>query len=70
MVTADLPPKGAPVFAMGNPLDLGVSLAAGTTGGILNQTANIRIVICGRLKPGTSGGPTFNEGGNAIVINA
>ena len=35
IVTADLPPKGAPVLAMGNPLDLGLSLAVGTNGGIL-----------------------------------
>ena len=43
IVTADLPPKGAPVYAMGNPLDLGLSLAVGTNGGILNQTDDSRI---------------------------
>ena len=33
-----LPPRGAPIFAMGNPLDLGLTIAVGTNGGILNQT--------------------------------
>ncbi len=69
ILTSDLPPKGAPVFAMGNPLDLGLSLAVGTNGGILNQTDDSRILFSGSLNPGMSGGPTFNENGEAIGIN-
>lgn len=69
IVTSGLPPKGAPVYAMGNPLDLGLSLAVGTNGGILNQTDDSRILFSGSLNPGMSGGPTFNENGQAIGIN-
>jgi serine protease Do len=69
IITSGLPPKGAPVFAMGNPLDLGLSLAVGTNGGILNQTDDSRILFSGSLNPGMSGGPTFNENGEAIGIN-
>ena len=69
IITGDLPPKGAPVFAMGNPLDLGLSLAVGTNGGILNQTDDSRVLFSGSLNPGMSGGPTFNENGEAIGIN-
>jgi hypothetical protein len=69
ITTNDLPPKGAPIFAMGNPLDLGLSLAVGTNGGILNQTDDSRILFSGSLNPGMSGGPTFNENGEAIGIN-
>ena len=69
IITSDLPPKGAPVYAMGNPLDLGLSLAVGTNGGILNQTDDSRILFSGSLNPGMSGGPTFNENGQAIGIN-
>jgi serine protease Do len=69
IITSDLPPRGAPVFAMGNPLDLGLSLAVGTNGGILNQTDDSRILFSGSLNPGMSGGPTFNEDGEAIGIN-
>jgi hypothetical protein len=64
-----LPPRGAAIFAMGNPLDLGLSIAVGTNGGILNQTDDSRILFSGNLNPGMSGGPTFNEQGEAIGIN-
>ena len=64
-----LPPRGAPIFAMGNPLDLGLSIAVGTNGGILNQTDDSRILFSGSLNPGMSGGPTFNDQGQAIGIN-
>lgn len=64
-----LPPRGAPIFAMGNPLDLGLSISVGTNGGILNQTDDSRILFSGSLNPGMSGGPTFNASGEAIGIN-
>ena len=67
--SAPLPPRGAPVFAMGNPLDLGLSIAVGTNGGILNQTDDSRILFSGSLNPGMSGGPTFNDQGEVIGIN-
>ncbi len=64
-----LPPRGAPIFAMGNPLDLGLSIAVGTNGGLLDQTDASRILFSGSLNPGMSGGPTFNEDGAVIGIN-
>ena len=64
-----LPPRGAPIYAMGNPLDLGLSIAVGTNGGILNQTDDSRILFSGSLNPGMSGGPTFNAEGEVIGIN-
>ena len=66
---SELPSKGAPIFAMGNPLDLGLSIAVGTNGGILNQTDDSRILFSGSLNPGMSGGPTFNAQGDVIGIN-
>lgn len=63
------PPKGATLFAMGNPLDLGLSIAAGTNGGVLSQTDESRILFSGSLNPGMSGGPTFNEDGVVVGIN-
>ncbi len=68
-VMSPLPPRGAPIFAMGNPLDLGLSIAVGTNGGILNQTDDSRILFSGSLNPGMSGGPTFNDQGEVIGIN-
>ncbi len=69
IVMSQLPPRGAPIFAMGNPLDLGLTIAVGTNGGILNQTDDSRILFSGSLNPGMSGGPTFDEQGGAIGIN-
>jgi hypothetical protein len=67
--TSALPPKGSPVFAMGNPHDLGLTIAVGTNGGILNQTDDSRILFSGSLNPGMSGGPTFNDKGEVVGIN-
>ena len=67
--SSDLPPRGAAIYAMGNPLDLGLTIAVGTNGGILNQTDDSRILFSGSLNPGMSGGPTFDEAGNVIGIN-
>ena len=67
--TSYLPPSGAVIYAMGNPLDLGLNIAVGTNGGILNQTDDSRILFSGSLNPGMSGGPTFNERGEVIGIN-
>ena len=63
------PPKGAGLFAMGNPLDLGLTIAAGTNGGILGQTDGSRILFSGSLNPGMSGGPTFDDQGVVVGIN-
>jgi serine protease Do len=67
--TSALPPKGSPIFAMGNPHDLGLTIAVGTNGGILNQTDGSRILFSGSLNPGMSGGPTYNDNGEVIGIN-
>jgi len=63
------PPKGAGLFAMGNPLDLGLTVAAGTNGGVLSQTDGSRILFSGSLNPGMSGGPTFDDRGLVVGIN-
>ena len=63
------PPKGAALYAMGNPLDLGLTIAAGTNGGVLSQTDDSRILFSGSLNAGMSGGPTFDERGTVVGIN-
>ena len=63
------PAKGASLFAMGNPLDLGLTIAAGTNGGVLSQTDDSRILFSGSLNPGMSGGPTLDEQGMVVGIN-
>jgi hypothetical protein len=66
---ATLPAKGAALYAMGNPLDLGLTIAAGSNGGELRQTDGSRILFSGSLNPGMSGGPTFDSDGRVIGVN-
>jgi hypothetical protein len=63
------PQKGSTLYAMGNPLDLGLTLAGGTNGGLLDQTDGSRILFSGSLNPGMSGGPTFDQFGRVVGIN-
>lgn len=69
LAIGDPPAKGAGLFAMGNPLDLGLTIAAGTNGGVLSQTDESRILFSGSLNPGMSGGPTLDEQGVVVGIN-
>jgi hypothetical protein len=65
----DIPEKGARLFSLGNPLDLGFSIVAGTNNGILKQDEDGNIHFSGSLNAGMSGGPTLNEAGEVIGIN-
>lgn len=67
--TDDVPEKGAALYSLGNPLDLGFSIVPGTNNGILNNSEENNILFSGNLNPGMSGGPTLNESGNVIGIN-
>ena len=69
LIIDDIPEKGARLFSLGNPLDLGFSIVAGTNNGILTQEEDGNIHISGSLNSGMSGGPTLNEAGNIIGIN-
>ncbi len=69
LAVGDPPARGAPLFAMGNPLDLGLTIASGTNGGVLTQTDGSRILFSGSLNPGMSGGPTFDENGIVVGVN-
>ncbi len=67
--TDDVPEKGAELYSLGNPLDLGFSIVPGTNNGILSNTEDHNILFSGNLNPGMSGGPTLNENGHVIGIN-
>lgn len=62
-------PKGAPLFSLGNPHDLGMSIVEGTYNGILDNAFYDKIFFSGSLNPGMSGGPTLNEKGSVIGVN-
>ena len=62
-------PKGPTCSQWAIPLDLGLTIAAGTNGGVLGQTDESRILFSGSLNPGMSGGPTFDDQGVVVGIN-
>lgn len=63
------PIKGQRIFAIGNPLDLGMSVIEGNYNGLLKTSRFKRLLFSGSLNPGMSGGPAFNENGELIGIN-
>ena len=63
------PPIGVPVFALGNPLDLGLTVVPGTYNGINLTSYHPRVHFTGSLNSGMSGGPTLSESGQVIGIN-
>ena len=63
------PDVGVPVFALGNPLDLGLTVVPGTYNGINTSTYYPRVHFTGSLNSGMSGGPTLNQRGQVVGIN-
>lgn len=66
---AEVPEKGARLFSLGNPLDLGFSIVTGTNNGIMAQDEDGNILFSGSLNQGMSGGPTLDESGKVIGVN-
>ena len=60
---------GVPVYALGNPLDLGLTVVPGTYNGINKSSYYPRVHFTGSLNSGMSGGPTLNEQGQVVGIN-
>jgi len=63
------PPIGVPVYALGNPLDLGMTVVPGTYNGINRTSYHPRVHFTGSLNSGMSGGPTLNQVGEVVGIN-
>jgi len=65
----ELPSKGIRMYAMGNPLDLGMTIIEGMYNGLIEKSLYEKILFSGSLNPGMSGGPSFDTRGNVIGIN-
>ena len=63
------PQIGMPVYALGNPLDLGLTVVPGTYNGINRAGYHPRVHFTGSLNPGMSGGPTIDREGQVVGIN-
>ncbi|HMA63636.1 MAG: S1 family peptidase [Fibrobacterota bacterium] len=64
-----VPSKGTRIYAMGNPMDLGMTIIEGTYNGLIEQSLYEKILFSGSLNPGMSGGPSLDTYGNVIGIN-
>lgn len=64
-----IPQKGADLYSLGNPLNLGFTIIKGINNGVLAKAIDGNILFSGSLNPGMSGGPTIDVNGNIIGIN-
>lgn len=66
---AKVPPKGARLYSLGNPMDKGFSIVEGTNNGVMKFSDDNNILFSGSLNAGMSGGPTLDENKNVVGIN-
>lgn len=63
------PQKGARIFALGNPMDLGMTVVPGTYNGLADHAYYQRIHFSGSINSGMSGGPVLNGLGEVVGVN-
>ena len=63
------PAKGARAYAVGFPLDVGLTITEGVSNGKVEDSFEARIHYSGAVNPGMSGGPALNASGEVIGAN-
>ena len=61
--------KGARIYSLGNPLDLGMTIVEGLYNGLLENTLYEKILLSAPINSGMSGGPAIDENNHVIGIN-
>jgi hypothetical protein len=62
-------PRGARVFSLGNPLDVGFTVNEGANNGLVERSFVPRLFFGGAISAGMSGGPALDEQGRLIGVN-
>jgi S1-C subfamily serine protease len=62
-------PRGARIFALGNPLDVGFAVAEGSYNGLVERSFLQTLFFGGSLSAGMSGGPALDDQGRLIGVN-
>ena len=65
----DRPLRGAPVYSLGNPLDLGMSIVEGSYNGVDESSMYRWLLFSGPLNRGMSGGPAIDSEGRVLGVN-
>ena len=61
--------RGARIFSLGNPLDVGFAVAEGTYNGAVERSFLETLFFGGSLSAGMSGGPALDDEGRLIGVN-
>lgn len=69
LTLAPLPAKGAAIFSLGNPHDLGFVIVNGVNNGIIPKSDPPRVFFSASINSGMSGGPSVNENGQVVAVN-
>lgn len=69
LMLAPLPAKGAAIFSLGNPHDLGFVIVNGVNNGIIPKSDPPRVFFSASINSGMSGGPAVNENGDVVAVN-
>ena len=64
-----LPARGARLWSMGYPFDIGLTIVEGTFNGKLQRSRLDKLHFTGSINPGMSGGPTLDEHGQVVGVN-
>ncbi|MBP6336240.1 MAG: trypsin-like peptidase domain-containing protein [Vitreoscilla sp.] len=62
-------PRGARVYSLGNPLDVGFTVNEGANNGLVERSFVPRLFFGGAISAGMSGGPALDEQGRLIGVN-
>ena len=65
----DVLARGARIFSLGNPLDVGFAVAEGSYNGPVERSFLETLFFGGSLSPGMSGGPALDDAGRLIGVN-